>query len=1033
MMRTTPSTCLIHRAQRGLTAVLAGCLALGLALTAVSGPGARAQELPRLGDGKPARQKLVFAYYYYSMQGDTRKSVPQRDVRDKSGSCILTHHPWESVGPWLSYDRSQWHKNQFQMMAAGGIDVALAVFRGDVESRQTYAIKGLDVMAQGLKELRADGLAPLMKVREYPQIGLALDLGGLADQYGGPVNLKDADVQKSLYGMIKDFYAHIPEEFRATIQLPAARITADPPLGTSSTPRGAAYVVRLFNDAAVKDADGSFLTYVNRRFAQEFGVRLVWVGTPALQAKVPELDGAAPFPAANRPATLTETGWLRIGSLGPGYDAGPRSKSGSIRPRENGQQTILDFRKLMQANPDWIFIDSWNGYAQGTDVAPTLEYGLLYRDLLRAAVLQYKQSADYGADFLKASVPRVMQPGAIYQVDVIVQNSGTYDWDVLSGTSLSFRWRKNGKYVGDSGAVVPIGGLMRGEKKTFMIGVATPVKEGEVLPNGEYELELNLNRRVGNEVVWFDEEGTAPFRAPVTVGPAPTARPFWVNSTLPTLMKRDATYPATIRIRNDGNVMWKKGEVSLGYRWRKVSTYLKGAAADSDTVLGEGKRVPLAADVGPGRLISVEVPVSTVDGKGQPLLPWSPKEDWCYVLEWDVFDGKQYLSAAGGDTFREAVQVVDRDPAPSFVGCNLSAELVAGRTEKITVGLINNGPETWKKDRDKVAVHWYYMDGTEASWNDNLLPLQEDVPPFSMVEEEVRDDLVEKLFGTQDADKKKRKKGEKRTHKEKVVRPTVLREVPVRVPYYFGPMYCVFDFQHDGLNASTSPASKGNDILVIPVNVYSPTFTPLPIMAYYNVDGVSQDVNRGDANIDGRGNSLPAEFLPPYVPRPAVGAGPAPNPLYPSGLWYKPLNDLNSSRVCFLYPSKTDQAPNMMACQGQRIQFGGLERTAVHLLALSTAEDVTAEFTLMYSDGTSERKKLTFTHWNEPPKHGERVAFEAPHRHTSNGDDPTTRCYLNHYQIPTERLKMLIGVEMPRNPEIKIMAITLESAGLRSN
>ncbi|MGV3720410.1 MAG: hypothetical protein ACO1SX_05810, partial [Actinomycetota bacterium] len=493
-------------AGRSLAAALLSCVGVAATLAALGGGGARAQEAsPAVASvGRNSTQKLVFAHYYYSFQGDSRKPLPARDVRSKEGSSLLTHHPWESVGPWVSYDRSQWHKNHFQMMAAGGVDVALAVYRGDTDSRRSYAIKGLDVMAQGLKGLRSDGLAPLMKVREYPQIGLALDLSGLAEQYGGPVDLKNPDVQKSLYGMVHDFYAHIPEEFRATLQLPAARQSAEPPLGLASTPRGAAYVVRLINDAAVKDADNSVLTYVNRRFAQEFGVRLIWVGTPALQAKIPGLDGAAPFPAANKPATVSDAGWLRIGSFGPGFDDGSRNSGGSIRPRENGQQTILDFRKLIQESPDWIVIDSWNGYRYGTDVAPSLEYGLLYRDLLRAAVLQYKQSADYGADFLKASVPRIMQPGAIYQVDVVVQNSGTYDWDVLSGASLSFRWRKAGKYVGDSGTVVPIGGLMRGEKKTFLIGVATPIKEGEVLGNGEYELEINLNRRVGNDVVWFD-------------------------------------------------------------------------------------------------------------------------------------------------------------------------------------------------------------------------------------------------------------------------------------------------------------------------------------------------------------------------------------------------------------------------------------------------------------------------------------------------------------------------------------------------
>ncbi|HTE20590.1 MAG TPA: hypothetical protein VK689_19660, partial [Armatimonadota bacterium] len=229
-------------------------------------------------------------------------------------------------------------------------------------------------------------------------------------------------------------------------------------------------------------------------------------------------------------------------------------------------------------------------------------------------------------------------------------------------------------------------------------------------------------------------------------------------------------------------------------------------------------------------------------------------------------------------------------------------------------------------------------------------------------------------------------------------------------------------------------ASKGNDLLVIPVNVYSPTFTPLTSLAtFYNVDGLSQDVDRGDGDIDGRGNSLPAEFLPPYVPRPSVGARLAQNPLYPSGLWARPLNDLNSSRVCFWYPNKNNNSPNMVSCQGQKIEFAGAGRTAVHLLAASTEEDVSGEFSLYYSDGAVEKKKVTFTHWNDAPKHGERVGFITPHRHTRSGDDASARCYLNHYTIPTERLKLLVGIELPRLPAVKVMAITLESATLKAN
>jgi hypothetical protein len=1045
-------------------------LALALLAAAVVGLGAPvrgAQE--ETAARQPVTQRLVLAHYYYHYQGDPRKPVPARGLRNPQGLSVLTSHPWESVGPWMSFDRAQWHKGQLQMMAAGGVDVALAMYRGDRASRRSYALKGLDVLTQALKELRAEGQGPLMKAREYPLIGMALDLGGLAEQYGGPVNLKDPDVQKSLYGMVRDFYLHVPEEFRATVQLPASRLGDGAASPAGSAPRGAAYIVRLYGDGAVKDADGTFVAAVNRRFLAEFGARLVWVGTPELVGKVKAFDASAPFPAATKPVTVTNDGWLRVASLGPGYDDSNQGTGGTIRPRENGQQAILDFRKAMSESPDWMLLDSWNGYSHGTQIAPTLQDGLLYRDLLRAAVLQYKQSADYAAHFLRVNAPRIMQPGSIYQVEVAVQNSGTSDWDVFNVASLSYRWIKDGQPVGDRGVGLLSPGQARGDTKHFLIGVAAPIEDGKPLPAGEYELEFNMTRRAGVEDTWFPQDETAPYRIPVTVGQPPAARPAWIDSGMPALAKSGAAYPAQIRVRNDGSETWKKGAVTVGYRWRKVSTYLKGAAADADEVVAEGKRVPIDADAPPGRLVSLEVPVSTTDGN-KPLPVWSPQDEWTYVLEWDVHDGQKYLSQAGGAVYREPVEVLDRDIGVGFAGCNLGNDLVAGRTEKITVGLVNNGPDAWKKGRDKVIVHWYYMDGSEASWHDDELPLQEDVPPFSRVTTQVPD--LEVAGARQESRKQQEtrkeqervRKEEERTRKEEerrnrqeqrnnrserersgrggrkmrtvtVVQPTVLREVPVRVPYYFGPMFCVLDFQHDGVYASSTAASKGSDLLVIPVNVFSPTFTPLPIGAYANVDGMSQDVDRGDGNIDGRGNSLPQEYLPPYVTRPSVGGSSvlAPSPLYPSGLWVKPLNDISASRVCFMYPHKANGTPNMVRAEGQRIVFGGLGRSAVHLLAVCTDEDVSAEFVLYYSDGTRQAKKLTFTHWNDVPKHGERIAFIAPHRHTATGDDPSTRCYLAHHTIPAEQLKQLVAVELPRQPAIKIVAVTLESAGLRAN
>ena len=59
-------------------------------------------------------------------------------VRNPDGSSAMTDHPWGGTGPWFSYDRTQWHKDQLPAMRAAGVDVILPVFRGDSAARATY-------------------------------------------------------------------------------------------------------------------------------------------------------------------------------------------------------------------------------------------------------------------------------------------------------------------------------------------------------------------------------------------------------------------------------------------------------------------------------------------------------------------------------------------------------------------------------------------------------------------------------------------------------------------------------------------------------------------------------------------------------------------------------------------------------------------------------------------------------------------------------------------------------------------------------
>src|SRR5206468_3152579 len=136
-----------------------------------------------------------------------------------------------------------------------------------------------------------------------------------------------------------------------------------------------------------------------------------------------------------------------------------------------------------------------------------------------------------------------------------------------------------------------------------------------------------------------------------------------------------------------------------------------------------------------------------------------------------------------------------------FIGCNLASELIAGRTEKVTVGLRNLGPESWKAGRDRIAVHWYYMDGAEAAWQDSSAPLPDDVPPFSEVAIRPPAASAAPPRSPTPNTKHQTPNSEPATPNASykvVLQQTIIHDVPVQVPHYFGPMYCVFDLIHDG-------------------------------------------------------------------------------------------------------------------------------------------------------------------------------------------------------------------------------------------
>lgn len=88
-------------------------------------------------------------------------------------------------------------------------------------------------------------------------------------------------------------------------------------------------------------------------------------------------------------------------TVSPGGDARKAYKVKEYTDRLDGQTYRVLWEETLKANPDWIFITSWNEWPEGTEIEPSLELGDKY----------LKITAEYAKPFLK-SAPVNVPPAA---------------------------------------------------------------------------------------------------------------------------------------------------------------------------------------------------------------------------------------------------------------------------------------------------------------------------------------------------------------------------------------------------------------------------------------------------------------------------------------------------------------------------------------------------------------------------------------------------------------------------------------------
>jgi hypothetical protein len=295
-----------------------------------------------------AADRIVGTYYFYWYD-----VYSKGHIIDGDGTDALTDHPASLED--FSYTSVRWHKKELSDMIAAGIDVVLPVFWGAPSEQATnaglqWSYAGLPPLVQAREELLREGKAP-------PRIGLFYDTSTLQyNQWHQHIDLTTDYGKRWFYATVRDFFSMIPPKHWAMID------------GKS--------IVLLYAAAFAKNHDQGFIDYTRQQFARDFGGRLPYIG-----AEVSWRVKADNKVAWGGALGLRNPG---IAALGPGYDhSAVPGRTPLIVDRLGGKFYETNWIKFLRRPSNFVMLETWNEFHEGTDVCESKEFGRQYLDLTR--------------------------------------------------------------------------------------------------------------------------------------------------------------------------------------------------------------------------------------------------------------------------------------------------------------------------------------------------------------------------------------------------------------------------------------------------------------------------------------------------------------------------------------------------------------------------------------------------------------------------------------------------------------------------
>jgi len=288
--------------------------------------------------------------------------------------------------------------------------------------------------------------------------------------------------------------------------------------------------------------------------------------------------------------------------------------------------------------------------------------------------------------------------GQVASVPVTVTNTGQGTFPTTSSypVNLGYHWNNSAgvPVVWDGSRTKLPGDLLSGQGVDLTAQVAAPTTPGT------YFLRFDL---VQEGVTWFSLKGAAPTNFTVTVaGQLVPAYGAGYSSGVPSATIAGTSTSVPIIVTNNSNFPWLASganPVTLSYHWSTSS----GA-----TVVWDGLRTKLAADLQPGQSVQLQASLAFPSAAGT------------YVLAWDlVQEGVSWFSGKGVAPSTKQISVSPY-VAPFYGGAFIVDDVPTTLAPKVTttvpVKVFNLSNFDWGSDVN-LSYHWYDAAGNMLVWD----------------------------------------------------------------------------------------------------------------------------------------------------------------------------------------------------------------------------------------------------------------------------------------------------------------------------